>query len=156
MANPSYICLSSLFFFSSCGLNTAAQSKDVDAFWSLLGGKPAVLSKVAPEPFIPAIWRYAPPMNTHTNKQTIQLHIHLNQQYLFSFPFFLFLFSLSNAAGKTEFTEVSKGYTLNKSVLNTNDVFICDLGFHIYIWIGKKASREERDKAVAYGLVCSC
>jgi hypothetical protein len=51
-----------------------------------------------------------------------------------------------------EFAEVGRGNPLKRSLLVPNDVFIADLGFHIFVWIGKKASRDERDKAVGYAV----
>jgi hypothetical protein len=30
---------------------------DAEEFWRLLGGQPDVLSKAAPEPFVPAVFR---------------------------------------------------------------------------------------------------
>ncbi len=63
------------------------------------------------------------------------------------------LFRLSDASGKMEFNEVGRGNPLKRSLLAADDVFIADLGFHIFVWIGKKASRDERDKAVGYAVV---
>jgi hypothetical protein len=63
------------------------------------------------------------------------------------------LFRLSDESGKMEFNEVGRGNPLKRSLLQADDVFIADLGFHIFVWIGKKASRDERDKAVGYAVV---
>jgi hypothetical protein len=62
------------------------------------------------------------------------------------------LFRLSNASGKMDYNEVGRGNPLKRSLLAPDDVFIADLGFHIFVWIGKKASREERDLAVGYAV----
>lgn len=59
------------------------------------------------------------------------------------------LFRLSDASGKFEFTEVASG-TVKKSQLDTNDVFIFDIGSEVFAWIGLKASKEERKRALGF------
>jgi len=56
---------------------------------------------------------------------------------------------LSDASGMLTFTEVASG-KLSKSMLDSNDVFVCDTGAEIFSWIGKGASRQERDGALQY------
>jgi len=58
------------------------------------------------------------------------------------------LFRLSDASGKFEFTEVAAGAKIDKKHLDTNDAFILDSGFEVYVWVGKKASVGERKKAL--------
>ncbi|KAF2076051.1 hypothetical protein CYY_002665 [Polysphondylium violaceum] len=59
------------------------------------------------------------------------------------------LFKLSDASGKLTFTQVGQG-KLSKKSLDTNDAFILDLGFEIYVWIGLKASPNERKQAFGF------
>jgi len=60
------------------------------------------------------------------------------------------LFQLSDATGKMVFKEVGKGKTVKRSLLDSNDVFILDNGAEVYAWIGKKASPEEKKKALGF------
>jgi len=57
------------------------------------------------------------------------------------------LFRFSDASGKDEFSKVSEGRIL-KSKLDTNDVFILDVGAEVYVWIGLKTTANERAKAM--------
>lgn len=59
------------------------------------------------------------------------------------------LMQLSDATGELEFTEVAKG-SASKDLLDTNDVFIFDIGNEIYVWIGKGASDDEKNKGMSY------
>jgi len=60
------------------------------------------------------------------------------------------LFRLSDASGKLEFTEISKGNNIKKSQLDSNDVFILDTGAEVFAWIGKGASVQEKKKAMQF------
>jgi len=51
--------------------------------------------------------------------------------------------------GEMKFTEVEKG-TLTKSNLDTNDVFIVDVGSSIFVWIGSGASTKEKSKGMTF------
>jgi gelsolin len=57
---------------------------------------------------------------------------------------------LSDASGQLEFDEVGRGQGISLRLLDPNDVFVVDLGFHVFVWIGQKASRAERDQAPGY------
>jgi len=59
------------------------------------------------------------------------------------------LLQLSDASGELEFKEVAEG-TVAKSCLDSNDVFIFDIGSEIYVWIGKGASSTEKKMGMAY------
>lgn len=54
------------------------------------------------------------------------------------------LFQLSNASGSL----VSSPVPCEASSLDSNDVFILDLGFQLYTWIGSGANRAERNGAM--------
>jgi gelsolin len=41
---------------------------------------------------------------------------------------------------------------LSKNMLDSNDVFLVDRAFEIYLWVGQGASRTERSKALSYGM----
>eukprot|EP01132_Coremiostelium_polycephalum_P002829 gene2829-3514_t len=53
------------------------------------------------------------------------------------------LFKVSDASGKLTFSEVARG-KISRKLLDTNDAFILDCGFEVYVWIGLKASADER------------
>jgi len=59
------------------------------------------------------------------------------------------LFRLSDASGKITFKEVAAG-KINKKMLDTNDAFVFDAGNEIFVWIGKKASAEEKKHGLGY------
>jgi len=60
------------------------------------------------------------------------------------------LLRLSDASGKFEFTEVSKGSNIKRNHLDTNDVFILYTGAEVYAWVGKKASVAEKKRAILF------
>ena len=45
------------------------------------------------------------------------------------------MFKLSDASGKMTFSTVAQG-KLDKSVLDSKDVFLVDGGKHLYVWVG--------------------
>jgi len=57
------------------------------------------------------------------------------------------LFRLSDSKGSIEFTPVASG-KIYKKMLDTNDVFIFDSGFEIFVWIGQGASKAERSSGI--------
>lgn len=59
------------------------------------------------------------------------------------------MFQLSDAGGKLEFVAVGQGKTCVYSKLDTNDVFIVDVGSELYVWVGKGASAGEKAKAMS-------
>ncbi|KYQ91790.1 severin [Tieghemostelium lacteum] len=59
------------------------------------------------------------------------------------------LFKLSDASGKLTFTQVAKG-KIPRKALDTNDAFILDAGFEVFVWIGLKASANEKKNAFGY------
>jgi len=59
------------------------------------------------------------------------------------------LFQLSDASGKMEFKEVATG-KISRKLLDSNDVFIFDTGAHVYAWIGKGASVQEKKKSMSF------
>lgn len=60
------------------------------------------------------------------------------------------LFRLSDASGKLTMTKVAEAAAVNPKLLDSNDVFILDLGREIFAWIGAKASVQERQKGMRY------
>ena len=60
------------------------------------------------------------------------------------------LFKVSDASGKLETTEVAAG-SLMRSMLVTDDVFIMDNGSDITVWVGKRATEQERRGGLATG-----
>jgi len=59
------------------------------------------------------------------------------------------LWHLSDASGKMAFKEVAKG-KVQKKHLNSNDVFIFDIGSEVFAWVGKGSSADEKKMALAY------
>jgi len=59
------------------------------------------------------------------------------------------LLRLSDASGKITFKEVASG-KIKKTLLDTNDAFVFDAGNEIFVWIGKKASAQERKQGLGY------
>ncbi|XP_065890487.1 gelsolin-like protein 2 [Dysidea avara] len=59
------------------------------------------------------------------------------------------IFRLSDESGKMEFSLVSEG-NFQRSVLDSNDVFIIDTGKAVFVWIGSGASESEKKNAMTY------
>ncbi|XP_066923102.1 gelsolin-like protein 1 [Clytia hemisphaerica] len=59
------------------------------------------------------------------------------------------MYKLSDASGKLQFSTISTG-SLNKSGLDTKDVFLVDGGSHLYVWVGNSASRAERQNGMVF------
>lgn len=59
------------------------------------------------------------------------------------------LYRLSDASGKMEFTEEATG-KIPRSKLDSDDVFVFDTGFEIFVWIGRGASPDEKAKGMGY------
>jgi len=59
------------------------------------------------------------------------------------------LYRLSDKKGSMNFT-LEKTGSLSKNDLDTKDAFILDNGAEIFVWIGKKASKDERKYAMQF------
>jgi len=59
------------------------------------------------------------------------------------------LYQLSDSTGELKITEVSKG-TIAKTSLKSEDVFIVDIGHHVFVWVGKGTTKKERGSAIKY------
>ena len=57
---------------------------------------------------------------------------------------------VSDASGKLETKEVGSG-TLKREMLNSEEVYIMDNGAEIFVWIGKKASDDEKKSGMKLG-----
>jgi gelsolin len=62
----------------------------------------------------------------------------------------LTLFKVSDSAGALEMTKVAEGEAVEKSQLDTNDAFILDANHTIFVWVGLKASADEKKHALGY------
>eukprot|EP00911_Craspedida_sp_UC1_P001139 UC1_evm4s858 len=60
------------------------------------------------------------------------------------------LWRLKVEGGKTEFTKISSGKDVKRADLQSDDVFIFDSGYQIFIWIGLGANKEERSQALKH------
>lgn len=56
------------------------------------------------------------------------------------------LFRVSDASGSLKFTKEAEG-TFKTSQLDSNDVFILDTGSEAFVWLGKGATKQEKEKA---------
>mmetsp|Transcript_26688 Transcript_26688/g.55030 ORF Transcript_26688/g.55030 Transcript_26688/m.55030 type:complete len:177 (-) Transcript_26688:1044-1574(-) len=54
------------------------------------------------------------------------------------------MYSLSDQSGSVQVKEVS----LSKSNLDTNDVYLVDVGKNVYIWVGRGSSKVEQQQAM--------
>ncbi|KAJ3006253.1 hypothetical protein HKX48_000213 [Thoreauomyces humboldtii] len=61
------------------------------------------------------------------------------------------LHRLSDSTGSLQFTEAARG-VVKREQLRTDDVFVFDCGFEVFVWVGKGASGEERKKAMGYAV----
>jgi gelsolin len=63
------------------------------------------------------------------------------------------LFKLSDSSGHLEMTLVGEGKEkILQSKLDMTDVFLLDVGSRIDVWIGKKASKQERANGITFGV----
>jgi len=62
-------------------------------------------------------------------------------------PFTKALFRLSDDSGKLKFTKVAEG-KLERSSLQSGDVFVLDAGFEVFVWVGSNSSVTERKTAL--------
>jgi hypothetical protein len=70
--------------------------------------------------------------------------------HMYFFPLQPRLFKCSDASG---FTPVSlPGNKLTKDLLNSDDVFVVDVGNKLYVWVGKGASASERRESMAHAM----
>jgi len=60
------------------------------------------------------------------------------------------LYRISDASGHMEMSEVATG-KLSRDMLDTNDVFLLDVGTEVMVWIGKGATKDERAKGMVFG-----
>jgi len=62
------------------------------------------------------------------------------------------LYRISDASGKMEFTEISKGNAVKKNQLDKMDVFLLDSGKQLFIWVGSGSTKEEKHHAMNYAV----
>eukprot|EP00472_Partenskyella_glossopodia_P001872 CAMPEP_0197517614 /NCGR_PEP_ID=MMETSP1318-20131121/2629_1 /TAXON_ID=552666 /ORGANISM="Partenskyella glossopodia, Strain RCC365" /LENGTH=394 /DNA_ID=CAMNT_0043067319 /DNA_START=66 /DNA_END=1247 /DNA_ORIENTATION=- len=53
--------------------------------------------------------------------------------------------------GRLKLVMVTEQKSIERARLITKDVFILDTGFHVHVWIGKKASHKEKRSGMRYG-----
>merc|ERR1711953_668838 len=59
------------------------------------------------------------------------------------------LFQLSDSTGKMEFKLVGEK-NVKGDLLDSNDVFVFDIGAEVFVWVGKGASKGEKREAMKY------
>eukprot|EP00966_Prymnesium_polylepis_P251937 5824570-Prymnesium_polylepis.1 len=105
-----------------CEVTVCLQGEEPEDFWQALGGRPAEIGEATSDD--------DPKMAGKGAARLVRV---------------------SDESGTIELTEVSVG-GLERSMLDTNDVFIVDLHTDIFVWVGKKATRQERQKSMCYGI----
>lgn len=58
------------------------------------------------------------------------------------------LYTVSDASGNLQVTPIAQK-PLKQEMLNTNDCFVLDTGSGIYVWVGKKATADEKKQAMS-------
>jgi hypothetical protein len=61
------------------------------------------------------------------------------------------LFQLSDAGGRMEFNKIAEANRVTRDKLDTKDVFVLDIGYEIFVWIGKGASEGEKKESMVVG-----
>jgi len=61
------------------------------------------------------------------------------------------MLKVSDESGSMEVTKVTEGH-VDLEKLESGDVFICDFGLTLYIWIGKEANKAEKQKAMIHAV----
>lgn len=56
---------------------------------------------------------------------------------------------VSDAAGSLKIDTISEK-PLKQEMLQTDDCFILDTGSGIYVWVGKKATKQEKEKSMQH------
>lgn len=59
------------------------------------------------------------------------------------------LFRLSDSSGRLTFTLVGEHH-VSRSLLDSSDVFVFDIGSEVFAWVGQKASSDEKAKALHF------
>lgn len=126
------------------GKSTATDAID-DAFWSALGGEGEITSKedaeaVLPEPVEQVSTTSTTPLQDHSPPHPPLMPEPVEQGEGA-------LFRLSDTSGEMEVKEVGRG-ELTASMLDPADVFICDPGNEVMVWVGEAASDRERRAAM--------
>jgi gelsolin len=62
------------------------------------------------------------------------------------------MFRICDASGQVEITQVATGADVTADKLDTNDVFLVDIGTNLYVWIGNGATKQERSKGMQYAV----
>ena len=60
------------------------------------------------------------------------------------------MFRLSDSSGTLEMKEIAKGVDVKKDLLKSEDVFIVDIGYEIFVWVGSGASDGEKRNSLQY------
>jgi len=56
------------------------------------------------------------------------------------------LFKVSDDSGKLEFTKIAEGADIKRSMVTSDDCFIYYTGYELFVYVGLKASQQERTK----------
>ena len=63
------------------------------------------------------------------------------------------LIEISDASGEMKFNQVTvqtKSGKLERSLLKTDEVYLVDVGFKVYLWVGKGATKNEKKESMKY------
>jgi len=59
------------------------------------------------------------------------------------------LMKISDEGGELSMVDIAEG-EIGQDMLDPNDVFLVDLGIHLYVWIGDGASKAEKNNGLSY------
>lgn len=60
------------------------------------------------------------------------------------------MFEISEEDGDMAMEEIAEGDKVSKDLLDSNNVYIVNTGDHVYCWVGKEASIDERRNGIPY------
>jgi gelsolin len=62
------------------------------------------------------------------------------------------LFQVSDSTGPLVVTEIARDSAINRNLLKSEDVFILDSGIEVYVWVGSKASSDEKKQGLSIAI----
>lgn len=60
------------------------------------------------------------------------------------------LMKISDQDGELKMEKIAEGDDVSKDLLDPNDVFLVDVGTHLYVWVGNDVSRDEKKNGMSY------
>jgi len=60
------------------------------------------------------------------------------------------LFRISDRTGALNFEFIAEGSGVTEDVFDSNDVYLLDKGYIVYVWLGRGASKNEKKSGMSY------